>query len=299
MDEGVVAALRGRVVKRVGEYRGSRNAANHEGGGLHLDENATKLGFARGGAVAGSIHLDLFSPLLLELFGKEWFESGSLSMRYKTPTVDRELVRPIIEGDGAQRRAWIERDDGTLIGEGTVAVGDGGGATSALRSLDLHEHALAAPRILEGVAPGDELPASRRCIEGRQQRRLLDQDLVTEVLDWHRGDSPWGGAVVVPQLFVHTLHQAATAHLDPLVESNGGALGMFGALEIANVNGPLLVDRDYDMSVRIHAVGESPKTEHAWFEVQAFDVDGATHVATLFMQQRWMKASSPRYRDEV
>jgi hypothetical protein len=275
-----------------GEYRGSRNAANHEGGGLHLDENATKLGFARGGAVAGSIHLDLFSPLVLEAFGKEWFQTGSLSMRYKTPTVDRELVRGSVEGDGPQRRAWIERDDGTLIGEGTVAVGLPD-QPSALHSLDLREHALDAPKILAGVAPGDELPTSRRRVSDERQRRLLDDDLVTEVLDWHR-DSPWGGAVVVPQSFVHELHQAATAHLDPLVESNGGALGMFGALEIDNVNGPLTTDREYEMRVRIHAIGESPKTEHAWFEVTAFD--GDTHVATLFMQQRWMKASSPHYR---
>jgi hypothetical protein len=92
---------------------------------------------------------------------------------------------------------------------------------------------------------------------------------------------------------VHELHQAATAHLDPLVESNGGALGMFGALEIANVHGPLTVDRTYDMTVRIVAIGESPKTEHAWFEVAASD--GGAVVATLFMQQRWMKASSPHY----
>lgn len=265
-----------------GEYKGSRNAANHEGGGLHLDANAVKLGFARGGAVAGSIHLDLFSPLVLEAFGEAWFETGSLSMRYKTPTVDGDLVRGTIE-DG---RAWIERDDGTLIGEGSVGVGDG---PTALRSLDLHEHALAQPKILEGVAPGDELPTVTRHISGERQRRLLDDGLVTEVLDRHRGD----GAVVVPQSFVHELHQAATAHLDPLVESNGGALGMFGALEIANVNGPLTVDRDYEMRTRILAIGESPKTEHAWFEVTAHD--GATHVATLFMQQRWMKGSSPRY----
>jgi hypothetical protein len=274
-------------VKLVGEYRGSRNAANHEGGGLHLDENAEKHGFARGGAVAGSIHLDLFSPLVLEAFGDAWFETGSLSMRYKTPTVDLELVRGTIDGDGAQRRAWIERDDGTLIGEGTASVGLD--PSSALRSLDHHEHALAAPRSLEGVAPGDELPSRTRRIDGTRQEKLLADDLVTEVLDRHRGP----GAVVVPQSFVHELHQAATAHLDPLVESNGGALGMFGALEIANVDGPLTVDRTYEMRTRIVAVGESPKTEHAWFEVTAHE--GERHVATLFMQQRWMKASSPRY----
>jgi hypothetical protein len=269
-----------------GAYRGSRNAANHEGGGLHLDENAEKHGFARGGAVAGSIHLDLFSPLLLEAYGKEWFERGSLSIGYKSPTVDNEQVRATIE-DG---RAWIEREDGMLVGEGSAGVGDD---PTALRARDLHAFALAAPRILDGIAPGDELPSSRRRVSAARQQRLLDDGLVTEVLDWHRGDSPWGAPVVVPQSVVHELHQAATAHLDPLVDSNGGALGMFGALEIANRNGPLLVDHEYDMTVRIHAIGESPKTEHAWFEVTASE--NGTPVAVLFMQQRWLKSSSPRY----
>lgn len=281
-------------MRYVGEYRESRNAANHDGGGLHLDENATRLGFARGGAVAGSIHLDLFSPIVLELFGKEWFESGSVSIRYRSPTVDRERVRVIVEGDGAQRHASIERDDGVLVGEGTIAVG-APTEPSALRSIDLHEHPASELRILDGLAEGDELPAARGAIPASRQHALLDENLVTEVLDWHRGDSPWGAAVVVPQLFVHELHRAATAYLDPLVAANGDALGMFGALEIAKVNGPLVVDREYEMTARIHALGDSPKAEHAWFEVTASDADTGTTVATLFMQQRWLKASSPRY----
>lgn len=279
-------------MRHVGEYRESRNAANHEGGGLHLDENAARLGFAPGGAVAGSIHLDLFSPVVLDLFGKEWFETGSVSIRYRQPTVDRERVRVVIEGDGAQRRAWIERADGMLVGEGTVAVG-APSEPSALRAIDLHEHPASELRILAGLREGDELPGVQRAIPAGRQQALLDEGLVTEVLDWHRGASPWGGAVVVPQLVVHELHRAATAHLDPLVAANGDALGMFGALEIANVRGPLVVDRDYDMAVRVHALGESPKAEHAWFEVTASE--GGQVVASLFMQQRWLKASSPRY----
>lgn len=279
-------------VRYVGEYRESRNAANHEGGGLHLDENATKLGFARGGAVAGSIHLDLFSPIALELFGKDWFENGSVSIRYRSPTIDRERVRVVAEGDDAQRLVKIEREDGMLVGEGTLAVG-APTATTALRSIDLHEHPAAEPRILDGLSEGEDLPSVRRTIPAARQQALLDDGLVTEVLDWHRGDSPWGGAVVVPQLVVHELHRAATAHLDPLVASNGDALGMFGALEIDNVRGPLVVDHEYDLATRILAIGESPKAEHAWFEVTASD--GGTVVAALFMQQRWLKGSSPRY----
>lgn len=276
-----------------GEYRESINAANREGGGIHDDKTATKLGF-RGGTVAGSIHLDLFPPLLFEAFGKEWFETGSLSMGFKNATLSREPVRAMLEGDGNQVRAWIERNDGMLVGEGTASVGKHDEPT-ALRALDLRTHEAPAPRILAGVRAGDEIPKTRHHVSARRQEELLDNGLVTEVLDWYRGGSPWGGAIVLPQQVIHVLYTAAVAHLTPIVTNNGGGVGLFGAMEIEYTNGPLLLDRDYDFAGDILAVGESPKTEYTWFEVTASDERGA--VATMLMQLRWMKASSPLYTD--
>ena len=276
-----------------GEYRESINAANHEGGGIHDDATATKLGF-RGGTVAGSIHLDLFPPLLLEAFGKEWFETGSLSIMFKNATVSREPVRARLEPGAGQQRAWIERDDGMLVGEGTASVG-AQSEPSALRSIDLGAHAASAPRILAGVVAGDEIPTSRHHVGAARQLDLLDRGLVTEPLDWYRGDSPWGGAVVCPQQSVHVLYTAAVAHLGPIVAKTGGGVGLFGAIELEHVNGPLQLERDYDFGGRILAVGESPKTEYTWFEVTASDA--GTPVTRMLMQLRWMKASSPLYAD--
>ena len=274
-----------------GEYRESVNAANREGGGIHDDSVATKLGF-RGGTVAGSIHLDLFPPLLVRAFGPQWFERGSLSIMFKNATLSREPVRAMLDQGNAQVRAWIERDDGLLVGEGTAAVG-APDAPSALRSIDLTKHAAPAPRILAGVVAGEEIPATKRHVGAERQQQLLDNALVTEPLDWYRGDSPWGGAVVVPQHMVHVLYLAGATHLNTRVAQNGGGVGLFGAIELANVNGPLLLDRDYTFGGRILAVGESPKTEYTWFEVTASDDRGP--VAELLMQLRWMKASSPLY----
>lgn len=276
-----------------GELRESINAANHEGGGIHDDRTATKLGF-RGGTVAGSIHLDLFPPLLVEAWGKEWFETGSLSINFKNATVSREPVRGILEGDGEHRRAWIERDDGMLVGDGSATVGPPTQA-SALRAKDLRAHEAAAPRILAGLAPGDEIPTERRRVGVSRQQHVLDNGLVTEVLDWYRGDSPWGGAVVLPQMLVHHLYGSAVAHIGPLVAKTGGGVGLFGAIELENVNGPMQLDRDYEIGGRILAVGESPKTEYTWFEVTASD--GGTPVTRMLMQLRWMKASSKHYAD--
>ena len=274
-----------------GEYRESVNAANREGGGIHDDAVATKLGF-RGGTVAGSIHLDLFPPLLLEAFGEQWFERGSLSIMFKNATLSREPVRAMLDGGGDQVRAWIERDDGMVVGEGTASVGSTG-APSALRSIDLTEHAAESPRILAGVVAGEEIPTTKHHVGVERQHQLLDDGLVTEPLDVYRGESAWGGAVVLPQHMVHVLYLAGRNHLDARVAKNGGGVGLFGAIEIANLNGPLLLDRDYSFGGRILAVGESPKTEYTWFEVTAANDRGP--VAELLMQLRWMKASSPLY----
>ena len=40
---------------------------------IHDDATAAELGF-RGGTVAGDVHMNQFPPVLLRVFGKEWFE---------------------------------------------------------------------------------------------------------------------------------------------------------------------------------------------------------------------------------
>ena len=76
----------------VGPLRHSVNQAQGIRDSIHNDDVASKLGF-RGGTVAGSIHLELFPPLLLDTFGEHWFEHGTLSMNFRNPTTDREAVR--------------------------------------------------------------------------------------------------------------------------------------------------------------------------------------------------------------
>lgn len=61
-----------------GPLRASRNSAIHIKGSIHDDSVATDLGF-RGGTVAGSVHFDLFAPLLVHVLGPRWYERGTLS----------------------------------------------------------------------------------------------------------------------------------------------------------------------------------------------------------------------------
>ena len=79
--------------------------------------------------------------------------------------------------------------------------------------------------------------------------------------------------------------------LAPLV---GESVGLFGAIEIGAVNGPLLLNRDYVISSEVVCVGQSPQTEYVWYDTQARTPQGDL-VATLRMQSRAMKASSPAY----
>ena len=280
-----------------GPYRASRNAANTEDGGMHHDDTARANGF-RGGAVAGSIHLDLFPPRLLEAFGPTWYDRGSLSIGYVNHTIDREPVRAMLDddqdGDG-QVRAWVEREDGMLVAEGTASVGASPSPVSALRARDLTRFSTTTPTLLAGVAVGDELGPTVVHVDGARQQRLLDDDLCTEPLDWYRTTSPWGGPIALPQHVVHTLFRVGEDRCNAAVAANGGALGMFGAIEIENLDGPLLLDRDYTVAGRIVALGESPKTEYAWFELTASDGDRA--VTRLFMQLRFVKSSSPAFAE--
>ena len=73
-------------------------------------------------------------------------------------------------------------------------------------------------------------------------------------------------------------------------------VGLFGAIEVGHVNGPFLLNRNYHLESHIVSVGQSPQTEIVWYETTAYDQAGDI-VATLFMQSRVMKASSPAYRD--
>lgn len=275
-----------------GPLRQSVNQAQGVRDSIHNDAVASKLGF-RGGTVAGSIHLELFPPLLLEAFGPRWFERGTLSINFRNATTDREPVRaklaqPAPEAADAQVAAAIERDDGMLVGEGTASVGDPG-EPSALLQIDLSRFETGELRILEGIAAGDAIPQAEVAMPSEHQRERLH--VITEPLEWYSDTSPWGGPVASPATVVHYLYGYPARVVG---RKAGRAVGLFGAIEVRHVNGPLVLDETYRVGGEIVAVGESPKTEYVWFESYADAPDGR-RVAEMRMQLRWMKASSPLY----
>ncbi len=280
----------------VGPLRRSLNNARHVAGSIHDDATATKLGF-RGGTVAGSIHLELLPPLLLKAFGKRWFERGTISMYFLNATTDREAVRafvkePPLDAADAQVDVWIERDDGMRVAEGTASVGSPEEPTALLRRpLDRFDSGQL--RILGGLKAGDRF---EECDAFLTKAAMTERmKVITEPLEWYTKPSPWGGAIATPATMVQLLYSQSIATMR---EKLGRAVGLFGAIELRNISGPVLVEHPYRVSGSIVALGQSPKTEYMWFETALNEASGR-RIAEMRMLLRFMKASSPLYKDSI
>lgn len=191
--------IRGRTVRPT-------NADYNDPGGIHDDATAQELGF-RGGTIAASAHLDTFVPVLLDVFGEEWFRTGSLSVYFRHATTDGEPTHALVEipngaGDvddadhaavlGAalvplrdtQIRAVLEMSDGTLVGARTASIGSPNEPT-ALEARDLR-HDPSAARILREVILGEVLGPFPAAVNGERLAQGC-KHRITEVLDWYRG----------------------------------------------------------------------------------------------------------------
>jgi hypothetical protein len=259
-------------------------------GSIHDDATAQRLGF-RGGTVAGSVHMQQFPPVLLRAFGQAWFERGALSCYFRNATLHGEWVRPLLRvpqpGDNAQTDVWMERDDGLQVLEGTASIGRPAIPSTVeqrLRNLP----ARGETRILAQLEPGQKTDAyPTRFDAARLERQLA---VLTEPLDWYTGPSPWGGPIANPGIAVGPLRACEAGFR--LRENR--AVGLFGAIEIRHLAGPIFVDRDYTCSGELLAVGESPKSEYVWYRSTLHD--GGTDVAQMIMMLRFMKASSPLWQ---
>jgi len=281
----------------VGPVRRPTNASRNQKGSIHDDATASKLGF-RGGTVAGSIHMDQFPPLLLEAFGSAWFERGSLSLYFTNATTDGEAVQafvtqPSSAATDAQVKVWMDREDGLRVAEGTASVGEPGEPT-ALQTRDLRASDPAELRMFSAIQAGDSLGEIEIELPAKDLRTRIERGLLTEPLAWYVEDSPWGGPVAAPSTTVGLLYRNSSRQLH---EHTGGAVGLFGAIEVAQVTGPVLLDRTYRVSSTILAAGQSPKTEYVWFEAGADDLASGLRVAQMRMLLRFMKASSSLYAD--
>jgi hypothetical protein len=272
-----------------GPWRQPRNLHNEIPGSIHDDRTAQQLGF-RGGTVAGNIHFEMLVPILLKAFGPRWFERGTLSIDFKFATVDYEEVRGILDAPpegatDAQVAVLMERPSGEVVGVGTASVGSSASQT-ALGAKDLGKYDAGEYRALRDVSPGDKFPAVPATITKQVAEERMK--VITEPLPWYVGDSPWGGPIATPTVMVSALTAAQTRFLQ---ERQGLGVGLYGAIELRNVNGPVFIDQPYTAGGEVIARGQSPKTEYIWYESYLDDA-GGKRIAEMLMQLRFMKGSA-------
>ena len=264
-------------------------------GSIHDDATASKLGF-RGGTVAGDVHMNQFPPVLIQLFGNEWFERGHLSLDFKNATVDLEKVQVFAESPEAgehQINVWMEREDGLLVCRGTAGVGPRDQA--ALQTKDLRACDPGELRVLNNLHPGLSLGTYDVFTSADKQFQRYDTNVISDPLSWYRESSPWGDVVAAPCTILEFLWAYPMQGMRPLI---GDAVGLFGAIEIGFEHGPFIMNRHYRIESEVVCVGQSPKTEFVWYDTRAVNESGET-VATMRMQSRIMKDSSPAYQNQA
>ena len=261
-------------------------------GSIHDDATAEELGF-RGGTVVGDVHMNQFPPVLVRIFGDEWFERGNLSLGFKNATVDLERVQVFAEepekGLG-QVRVWMEREDGMLVCSGTAALGDH--SKSELRTKDLRPCDPSELKILHQLHAGLSLGTYDVLATPDKQFNRYDTHVISDPIDYYRTESPWEAIVGCPCTIIEYLWAYPMKGMQPYV---GESVGLFGAIEIGHVNGPFILNTNYRLESEVVCVGQSPQTEYVWYDTTATN-DNGDLVATLRMQSRVMKASSPAYR---
>jgi hypothetical protein len=276
-------------------YGGWRQPVNiwiNEKGSIHDNDTARKIGM-RGGTIPGTIHLNLFPPLLIKVFGQRWFEQGTLSMYYTFATTDREDVRAVLRlpPEGAkdvQVEAWVEMPDGHTVAKGTASVGNPK-EPAYLQTVDLVNTKPEELRILERLEAGQALPTEDVLVTQEKVNSTLET--ITDPLDWYRGKSPWGGSILPPSMMYGAMMLTPSIRKQQRLP----AVGFFGATEVRNINGPIKVGVPYVASGKLVCVGASPKTEYFWYDSQLCEKAGGKVIAEMRHMTRFMKASSPLY----
>ena len=271
-----------------GEWRKAINAAAHMVGSIHDDAMGKKVGM-RGGVVAGTIHLDLFPPILVETFGQRWFEQGTISLYFTYALLHGEELRVVMQArpkddKDVQVETRLESRDGHIVARGTVSVGSPN-EKPYLQTLELQSSPREELRILKELESGWETPLK----DVSETRMALEESLENceDLLDWYSGKSPWGSAILPPS------HTARLMQLSVPFEAKG--VPFYGANELRYLGGPVKVDVPYQTKGKIIAVGVTSKTEYYWFESELYEKASNKLVAAMRHMTRYMKAGSPLY----
>lgn len=274
---------------------------------IHDDSMAEKLGF-KAGPIEGPTHFSQFVPLLVEVFGQAWYESGCFSAHFQNMVVEGEQVRAFVElpAPGATRlRCWAEKADGTPVLEASASIGPGDAPTL----LDERMGKLRPPEKLVILS---DLEVGMKGAEEERVRMDADQHMgnlypfslnqklerITENSAWYSDaqSTPWGRAIIplemVSVLAEYTSKEAAFPVKQPVI-------GLFADQEIRMVDGPLFVGEEYVIRREIAALSESKRTESYWVRTRIYDAKGETLKAEMLLNHATLKHSYAQYEAEA
>lgn len=269
---------------------------------IHDDATAQRLGF-RGGTIEGPTHFSQLAPLLVALWGRQWFETGSISANYRNASYEGEEVQALVTSTGAKTaQVTVRKRDATVVVTGSASVGTDAPQGAVLAKLQ-RAHPLLEPRILAGASVGMRAPA--RVVRVDRDQRMgdlypfsLQEKLskITEPSPWYTEGTttPWGRSVM-PIEMISVLCQYVAA--DDGFPVAFPAVGLFADQEIRLVAGPLSPGVAYRLERDIIALTETPKTESMWLRSRIFS--GETLVAEMTLNQAFLKASSPLYATDA
>ncbi|NRB50235.1 MAG: hypothetical protein HRU41_21335 [Saprospiraceae bacterium] len=276
------------------EYGGHKSL--HDGG------VATDLGL-KDAPIEGPTHFSQFVPLLVKIWGKEWYESGCFSAHFLNMVVEGEEVKAFVEWpeEGQTRtRCWAEKADGSLVLEASASLGNTDATLLDQRMAKLRP--INKLVILEDLAVGQQGNKEEEVMmEANQHMGKLYPFSLSQKLDNITESSPfytdanqslWDREIIplemVSVLSMYTFHEAGFVVKQP-------SIGLFADLEIRMIKGPLLVGETYKVRREIVALGESRRTEGFWTRSQILDETGQEILAEVLLHQAVFKHSYPDY----
>jgi hypothetical protein len=189
----------------------------------------------------------------------------------------------VVEPGEERARLKMFNEPGDLICEGTASLARPDAGSELARRMAMQEPVQAGRlRILADIQVGDE----HRDLAVRITREGLERGLktITEEIPAYRERG-----VLPPSQIVHMAHMTRAA----VMEKQKPAVGLFGALQVQQIKGPLLAEVDYRARTLILKLTESPKTENAWYEVVFQDPTTDEDLGSVLYCLRFMKGSSP------
>lgn len=269
---------------------------------LHDGEVATGLGI-KDAPIEGPTHFSQFVPLLVKIWGNDWYEKGCFSAHFKNMVIEGEQVKAFIEVPAEGQtitRCWAEKADGTSVLEASASLGPIDETLLSKRMARLRPPNRLV--ILEDLKIGQTSDLEEIVkMEADQHMGSLYPFSLTEKLACitenspyysSAADSPYRKAIIplemVSVLAMYTSPKVGWSIKQPVI-------GLFADLEVRMVKGPLLVGETYSIKREVVAMGESRQTEGYWTKSSIYSNNGKMLVAEVLLHQAFFKQSYPHY----